>query len=253
MSYFFKISYSQTLLVKLKSKYEGYVLRQSIVDKYTYAILKDGIIVVDYDNKEMSLSDIKRSLDQFPYTYDIVKSGGGYHVFITNNFFNLRSANTLRIMCSFKGADPLFPFFIYMQGTTNLRMCKKETEKLNEPIYKFIESYSSPSAVSSKIKPIKRIHQVVLDHIKEAEQFSDILVKDKENSRTTILERKFIELENEPNSLLDPKNKFAEVKYDIQDSGIQGTQDVLKYIESKKDLYPIVLSKHYVPYSRKIN
>jgi hypothetical protein len=251
MSYFFKIGYSHNLLAKINSKYEGYVLRQSIVDKYTFAILKDGIIVIDYDNKELSITDIKKSLDLFPYTYDIVKSAGGYHIFITSNFFKLRSINTLRIMCSFKGSDPLFPFFTYMLGTTNLRMCKKETENLNEPIYKFIESYSSLFAKNNKIKPIKRIHQVVLDHIKEAEQYSNIIVKEKENSRTIILERKFIELENEPNSLLDPKNKYAEVNYNIQDNlnlNLNDTQDILKYIESKKELYPVTLSKHYVPY-----
>lgn len=247
MSYFFKISYSQTLLAKINSKYEGYVLRQSIVDKYTFAILKDGIIVIDYDNKELSISDIKKSLDFFPYTYDIVKSAGGYHIFVTSSFFKLRSANTLRIMCSFKGSDPLFPFFTYMLGTTNLRMCKKETENPNEPIYKFIESYSSPSAKNNKIKPIKRIHQVVLDHIKEAEQFSSVIVKEKENSRTIILERKFIELENEPDSLLDPKNKYAEVKYNIPDN----IQNAVEYIRSKKELYPVVLSRHYVPYDHK--
>lgn len=247
MSYFFKISYSQNLLLKINSKYDGYVLRQSIIDKYTFAILKDGIIVIDYDNKELSLSDIKKSLDLFPYTYDIVKSIGGYHIFITSNFFKLRDTNTLRIMCSFKGSDPLFPFFTYMLGTTNLRMCKKEHENPNEPIYKFVESYSSKSAKNNQIKPINRIHQVVLDHIKESEQFMNIIVKEKENSRTIILERKFIELENEPNSLLDPKNKYAEIKYNIQDN----TQDILKYIESRKDLYPIALSKHYVPYDYK--
>ena len=68
-----------------------------------------------------------------------------------------------------------------MLGTTNLRMCKKEHENPNEPIYKFIESYSSKSAKNSQIKPINRIHQVVLDHIKESEQFMNIIVKEKEN------------------------------------------------------------------------
>lgn len=250
MSYFFKISYSNDLLNKLNSKYDGYVLRQSTVDKYTFAILKDGIMCIDYDNKNISVSEIKKSLDFFPFTYDIVKSSGGYHIFVTSNFFKLRSANTLRIMCSFVGADPLFPFFTYMLGTTNIRMCKKESENINDPIYKFIESYSSKEAIKNNIKPNKRIHQVVLDHIKESENFKNIIVKEKENSRTILLERKFIHLENIPNSLLDPINKYAEVKYDVPD--YLDKNDLIKYVEDEKNNYPEILSKHYVPFSYKI-
>lgn len=248
VSYFSKISYSDNLLIKLKSDYDDYTLRQSITDKYTSATFKDGIMILDYDNEGITLSEIKKSLDLFPYTYDIVKSIGGYHVFVTSSFFNLKSVNTLKIMCSFRGADPLFIFFMFMRGTANIRMCKKENENPHEPIYKFIESYSSKSVKNNQNGPIARIHKIVINHIKEAEKYSNIIVKVKENSKTNLLERKFTELENEPGSLLDPKNKFAEVKYNVPNDI---SQDILKYIESRKDLYPVALSKHYVPYDYK--
>ncbi len=143
VSMFYKMEYNKEFLISIKPKFKGYKIIQNIVDKYTFAILDDGIIMVDFDNKTISLSEIKKSLNEHPFSYSIVKTVGGYHVFITNSYFDLTSIKALRTMVSFKGVDILFAFFTFMNGTTNIRMCKKESEKINEPIYTFVESYVS--------------------------------------------------------------------------------------------------------------
>ena len=42
---------------------------QNTVDKYTFAVLDDGIIMVDFDNKTISLSEIKEYEDKIVKKY----------------------------------------------------------------------------------------------------------------------------------------------------------------------------------------
>lgn len=250
MSFFYKISYKSDMLDNIVSQYDGYTLKQSKEDKYTFAILNDGIMVIDFDNNEMTIADIRKSLDVFPFSYIIVKSIGGYHVFVTSRYFNLKNTNTLNIMCSFKGSDPLFPFFTYMLGTTNLRMCRKQSEDLSKPMYSFIESYTSIDGRRNGVKNIPKIERIISNHIKEAENFNNIIVKEKENSRTIFLEKKYTEYENIPESILDPKFKYAEITYDVLDNTTNS--DIFKLENLRALGSPYGLNHQFVIYDYKL-
>jgi hypothetical protein len=251
MSFFYKISYKTDMLDNIVPQYDGYRLKQSNEDKYTFAILNDGIMVIDFDNNEMNISDIKKSLDVFPFSYVIVKSIGGYHVFVTSRYFNLKNINTLQIMCSFKGSDPLFPFFTYMLGTTNLRMCRKQSEDLSKPMYSFLESYTPVEGKRNGVKIIPKIEKIISNHIKEAENFNDIIVKEKENSRSIVLEKKYTEYENIPESILDPKFKYAEITYNVPDNTTNS--DISKLEKLRTIGNPYGLNHQFVIYDYKLS
>ncbi len=256
MSMFHKIVYNKDYLIEINPEFKGYKIVQNTVDKYTFAVLDEGIIMVDFDNKTISLNEIKKSLDEHPYSYSIVKSAGGYHVFITNSYFDLKSINALSVMSSFKGVDLLFSFFTFMNGTTNVRMCKKESEDKSKPIYTFVENYTSVKGKQRNVWPKSSIQKIVMNHIKESEKYKNIIVKDKDNFRGVLLTKKYTDLEDIKNSILDPKFKYAELKYEI-------TPKIQKMLDNKMSLnglynnlikhenlkMPVGLSFHYVPYT----
>lgn len=256
MSMFHKMVYNKDFLVSIEPEFKGYKIMQNTVDKYTFAVLNDGIIMIDFDNKTISLSEIKESLDEHPYSYSIVKSAGGYHVFITNSYFDLTNINALNVMTSFKGVDLLFSFFTFMNGTTNVRMCRKESEDISKPIYTFIQNYISPKGKQRNVWPKTSIQKTIMNHIKETENYKNIIIKDKENFRGILVSKKFTELENIKNSILDPKFKYAEIKYDITPKiqkmldnkiGINGLYNNVVKHESLR--MPVGLSYHYVPFT----
>ncbi len=256
MSLFHKMVYNKDYLIELIPEFKGYKVVQNIVDRYTFATFDDGIIMIDFDSKTITLNEIKKSLDEHPYSYSIVKSTGGYHVFITNTYFDLTSINTLNVMTSFEGADLLFSFFTFMNGTTNVRMCRKESEDPSKPIYTLIENYTSSKGKQRNVWPKASIQKIIMNHIKETENYKNIIIKDKENFRGIILSKKFTELEDVKNSILDPKFKYAELKYEITPKiqkmldnkiGINGLYNNVVKQENLK--MPIGLSFHYVPFN----
>jgi hypothetical protein len=253
MSIFHKMKYNKDYLINPTPKFSGYKLVQNIVDKYTFAIFNDGIIMIDFDSKTISLNEIKESLDEHPYSYSIVKSAGGYHVFITNSFFDLKSIKALEIMTSFKGADLLFSFFTFMNGSTNIRMCRKENEPSSGPTYKFVENYTSLEGKRNNVVPRTTIQKIVMNHISEAENYRNIIVKEKENFRGILVAKKYTELETIEGSILDPRLKFAEIEYPISldlqkkiDTGM-GINGIFNYIKTESLKKPIGLPFHYVP------
>lgn len=234
MAHFHKITKDMSLLVKLRPLHPGYKIYQSVIDRYTYLTFDADIGVLDFDSETATVADMKRSLDIHPFTYIIVKSTGGYHVFITSRYIDYRRENDLRIMASFEGSDTLFQFFNYMNKAVSIRLCRKERENPAEPVYTILGAYVSKLAREMNVKPIPKIVNAVVDHIDESRRFSDIIVKDKENSRTSVLERRFTELENVPGSLLDPQRLYAKIRVDVPDDKFTSKEAVTAFLEEQK-------------------
>ncbi len=214
LSYFYSMTYQYDKIIYQTPQYKGYKLIQSMEDNYTLAILEDKIVMIDFDIMNMTISELKKSLDIFPFTYTITKSRGGYHVFITNMYFDFKSIRTLRVITSFHGADPVYSFFTYMTGQTNIRMCRKQSEDHKKTVYEFIEHYRTKKAIDKNIYPKSKIEQVIDNLMKETSRFSDILVKDKGNSQSIKISRNFENLENQKMSLLDKRLLYAEMNSD---------------------------------------
>ena len=91
------------------------------------------------------------------------------------------------------------------------------TSKLHTWIAEWVEQldknkkcpYAKPVVDKDKMKAVMVSNQDAYNFwssvSKEAERFDDIIVKEKDNSRTISLEKKFINYENKSKSILDPR------------------------------------------------
>lgn len=127
-----------TIIDKIKSRYNVFVPQQIRVQNYTFSVVHEhpdykilqqtykynplkqltvisfrDLLVCDWDNQ--TLTDIQTILKEFPYSFAIYKTYKGYHGYCISDTFDHRAFSTHQLMHKL-GCDPWYISFTKLNG-----------------------------------------------------------------------------------------------------------------------------------------
>lgn len=156
LAYIKYIQKSQRLLYNHKDYYIA-------VDLYTnlHYICYKNVLMIDIDTIHFNITynDLLIKLDELEYSYRIYKSLNGYHVFITNKYFNYYSNETLDLLLKYN-CDINYVICVYLRGFCVRINKKKYDDNMYELLYinkKFKENKDIISLID--------LHHNTLDNI----------------------------------------------------------------------------------------